>query len=69
MTDTLAHDHPRLLDTATAASEARVGQAYIRRMISTGRIDAFRLGGNWVIERESWELYLKSRRGRGRPRR
>jgi hypothetical protein len=55
--------------TRAGALHGLVRAGYIRRMITNRGIDAFKLGRNWVIERESWERYLKSQRGRGRPRR
>ena len=55
------------IDTGTAARLSGYRRAYIRQLAKTGRIDARKIGRDWLVNQESLEDY-KAQVKPGRPR-
>ena len=53
--------------TSEIAESAGISERRVRQLIAEGRLNAVKLGGVWIIDRESFWRWLRTRRGPGRP--
>ena len=58
---------PDVIPTSEACQLSGLTSARIRQLIKENRIVAFKLGRDWLIERESFERFLAMPRNAGRP--
>jgi excisionase family DNA binding protein len=53
-------------DTRELAKEAKVSDAYIRKLIAQGKLNAYKIGQSWAIPHEDAQAWLKQRNERWR---
>ena len=53
--------------TSSVAEKAGIDSSVVRRALYSGRLAGLKIGGTWVIDAESADRWIKTRR-KGRPR-
>jgi excisionase family DNA binding protein len=48
-------------DTRELAKEAKVSDAYIRKLIAQGKLNAYKIGQSWAIPPEDARMWLEYR--------
>ena len=51
-------------DTLELAKEAKVSGTYIRRLLSTGKLQGYKIGNSWAIPAEVGQRWLDERRAK-----
>lgn len=59
-------DISRLISLAEAAAYARLDAEYLRQLAASGRLQATKVGRNWVTTERAVDAYLAGRLPRGR---
>lgn len=56
-----------LLSLSQAAGIYRLSPDHLRRLAEQGKLNAQKIGRNWVTTKQAVEDYLSTRKSRGRP--
>ena len=57
----------QLISLSEASEITNISSDHLRRLAEQGKLDAKKIGRNWVTTREAIEDYLKKRNPPGRP--
>jgi len=66
MTDQETRDKDELISLAEAARRYGLSHAYLRDLAASGKIKAVKIARNWLTTPLDVEVYIRSRKRRGR---